>query len=106
MLDFSLSLIKGTYLFSFGFYKIIKFESAMDDTASILINTGLSKNYFTITRRLKGILLKIHLQKYHTKRKKRVKKKPLDNQNVLDVPFKQTDRQHNIFPTNILETRT
>lgn len=46
MLDFCLSHIKETYLFSFAFYKIINFEFAMDYTASILINTALSKNDF------------------------------------------------------------
>lgn len=46
MLEFCLSHIKGTYLFFFVFYKIIKFEFAMDYTASVLINTALGKNYF------------------------------------------------------------
>lgn len=81
----------------------------MDDIASILINTALSKNDFKplLPDDWKTYFSKFIFKNVIQKETKRVgKKKKLDNQNVHDVPFKQIDRQHNIFPANILETRT
>lgn len=89
MLDFRLSLIKGTNLFFFGFYKIKKIEFAMDDIASILINTALSKNDFTP---LLPDDWKTYFSKFIFKniiqKEKGWEKKKLDNQNVHNVPFK------------------
>lgn len=63
----------------------------MDDIASILINTVLSKNdSMLLLPDNRKTVVKIHPQKYHTKRGWK-KNKKLDNQNVHDVPFKQTD---------------